>query len=177
MLPTKFRFIWTSGFRGEEFLKSANQKQESLWRPWFICIQIFKNLFLWNRLAKWTKTWKEASTKGPLWRLHISSRSVNKHCRHPSIDAFYQIAVHFGLSGFKGVEFLKIDQSETSIACGGHLGRKHLRKVLYEDCIFHPDPLTNIAATGNSCFWLVDFFKSSPLKQCDQMNRNLVGRI
>jgi hypothetical protein len=30
MLPTKFRFIWPSGFRGEEFKKSANQKQESL---------------------------------------------------------------------------------------------------------------------------------------------------
>jgi hypothetical protein len=29
MLPTKFRFIWPSGFRGEEFIKSANQKQES----------------------------------------------------------------------------------------------------------------------------------------------------
>ena len=28
MLPTKFRFIWPSGFRGE-FFKSANQKQES----------------------------------------------------------------------------------------------------------------------------------------------------
>jgi hypothetical protein len=27
MLPTKFRFIWPSGFR-EDFLKSANQKQE-----------------------------------------------------------------------------------------------------------------------------------------------------
>jgi hypothetical protein len=28
MLPTKFRFIWPNGFRGEEFIKSANQKQE-----------------------------------------------------------------------------------------------------------------------------------------------------
>jgi hypothetical protein len=28
MLPTKFRFIWPSGFRGEDFLKSVNQKQE-----------------------------------------------------------------------------------------------------------------------------------------------------
>jgi hypothetical protein len=27
MLPTKFRFIWSSGFR-EDFKKSANQKQE-----------------------------------------------------------------------------------------------------------------------------------------------------
>jgi hypothetical protein len=28
MLPTKFRFIRPSDFRGEDFLKSANQKQE-----------------------------------------------------------------------------------------------------------------------------------------------------
>jgi hypothetical protein len=28
MLPTTFRIIWPSGFRGEDFLKSANQKQE-----------------------------------------------------------------------------------------------------------------------------------------------------
>jgi hypothetical protein len=28
MLPTKFRLIWQSGFRGKDFYKSANQKQE-----------------------------------------------------------------------------------------------------------------------------------------------------
>jgi hypothetical protein len=28
MLPTKFRFIWPSGFRGEDLKKSAYQKQE-----------------------------------------------------------------------------------------------------------------------------------------------------
>jgi hypothetical protein len=28
MLHTKFRFIWPSGFRGEDFFISANQKQE-----------------------------------------------------------------------------------------------------------------------------------------------------
>jgi hypothetical protein len=31
MLPTKFRFIWPSGFRGDNFLEinqSTNQKQE-----------------------------------------------------------------------------------------------------------------------------------------------------
>jgi hypothetical protein len=28
MLLTKFPFIWPSGFRGEDFKKSANQKQE-----------------------------------------------------------------------------------------------------------------------------------------------------
>jgi hypothetical protein len=29
MLPTKFRITWPSGFRGEKFKKSANQKPES----------------------------------------------------------------------------------------------------------------------------------------------------
>jgi hypothetical protein len=29
MLPTKFRFIWSSGFKGKDLNKSANQKQES----------------------------------------------------------------------------------------------------------------------------------------------------
>jgi hypothetical protein len=28
MLPTKFRFIWPSGFRGEDLKKLANKKQE-----------------------------------------------------------------------------------------------------------------------------------------------------
>ena len=28
MLPTKLRFIWPNGFRGEDSKKSANQKQE-----------------------------------------------------------------------------------------------------------------------------------------------------
>jgi hypothetical protein len=27
IIHTKFRFIWPNGFRGEEFLKSANQKE------------------------------------------------------------------------------------------------------------------------------------------------------
>jgi hypothetical protein len=33
MLPTKFQFIWPSGFRGEHFKKSANQKQELPMKP------------------------------------------------------------------------------------------------------------------------------------------------
>jgi hypothetical protein len=34
-----------------------------------------------------------------------------------------------------------------------------------------------MAATGDSCFWLVDFIKASPLKPLGQMSRNLVGGI
>ena len=40
--------------------------------------------------------------------------------RGPSIDASYQVSVHLDM-WFQGRRFLEIDQSETRIACGGHV--------------------------------------------------------
>ena len=40
--------------------------------------------------------------------------------RGPSIDASYQVSVHLA-KRFQRKEFLKIGQSETRIACGGHV--------------------------------------------------------
>jgi hypothetical protein len=88
MLPTKLRFIWQSGFRGEDiFSKQPIRNKNCLWRP---C-------------------------------LFTDRDEMSNLYRRPAIDASYQVLVHLGKQ-FQRRRLNKIDQSETRIACGGHVG-------------------------------------------------------
>jgi hypothetical protein len=87
MLPTKCRFIWQSGFRGEDFRNRPIKNKNCLWWP---CL-------LTNR-DEMSKVYREAS-----------------------IDAFYRISVHLAMRYQRRRFFLEINQSETRMACGGHV--------------------------------------------------------
>ena len=118
MFPTKFRFIWTNGFRGEEFKKSANQKEElpvvamfvngsglneqSIQRTFHRCFlpsfgsfgqavseeKIFRNWPIRNKNCLW-------------WPCLLMDRDeISNLYRGPSIDASYQVSVHLA-EGFQ----------------------------------------------------------------------------
>jgi hypothetical protein len=87
MLPTRFRFTWQSGFRGEDIFRNQPiRNKNGLWWPYLLTD--------WNEMSN-------------LYR-------------GPSIDASNQVSVHL-TKQFQRRRLKKIGQSETTIACGGHV--------------------------------------------------------
>ena len=87
MLPTKFRFIWQSDFRKEDFVE-INQSETRIAFGRHVCQRIR------TKLATFIKGFpRMLSTKFRfIWQ-----------------------------SGFRGDDFLEINQSETRTVCGGHV--------------------------------------------------------
>jgi hypothetical protein len=117
MLPTKFRFIWQYGFRGQEFKKSANQKQESSVAAMFVngsgrnersLQRTFHRCFLpsfgsfGQAVSEKIIKNRPIRNKNCLWRpcLLMERDNMSKLYRGPSIDASYQVSVHLA-KGFQ----------------------------------------------------------------------------
>jgi hypothetical protein len=85
------------------------------------------NFLLWNCLAKWTETWWEAHMEGSVlsflkaeWKVSDTGSAHWASSSEPSIDASYKVSIHLA-KWFQRRRYLEIDQSETRIACGGHV--------------------------------------------------------
>ena len=137
MLPTKFRFIWLSGFTGEDFLKQTNQKQElpvaamffngsgqneqSLQRTFLRCfLPSFisfgqavseEKLFQKSINQKQELSMTAMFANGSKWNEHFPQRTFHR-CFLPSSVYLAKLCQR---------RFLEIDQSEKIIVCGGHV--------------------------------------------------------
>ena len=111
MLPTKFRFIWLLGFRGEDLLE-ITRKKNCLWWPCLITDRdemsnlhsrpsIDASYQVLIRLAKRFQRRRffrnrPIRNNNFLWRpcLLTNRDDMSNFHRGPSIDASYQVAVH-----------------------------------------------------------------------------------
>jgi hypothetical protein len=87
MLPTKFHFIWPSGFRGEDFWE-INQSEIRIACGGHVCYWI-----------------------GTKWAIFIEDLPLMLPTKFQFICPI----------GFRGEDLKKIVQSETRIACGSHV--------------------------------------------------------
>ena len=130
MLPTKFRFIWQSGFRGD-FLE-ITRKRNCLWWPCLLTDRDeLSNLYRGSsihasyqvsvHLAKQLQRRRFFSNqpirnKNCLWWpcLLTNQDDMSKCDRGPSIDASYLVSVYLA-EWFQRRRFLEIDRSEKEL--------------------------------------------------------------
>ena len=108
---------------------------------WYRCKVVISSIMLW--IFDWTmwyflRHWFLAHlAKGNMRYCHHLVRSASSS----SVCCYCKILIF---------------PSKTPLSIKLKLCRKYLCKVLYKECSFHPNPLTNMATTCHSCFWLVE---------------------
>ena len=124
MLPTKFRFIWPCGFRGEDFRNRPIRNKNRMWGPCLL-MELERNEYSLQRTAhrcflpSFRSFGQEVSeeknffnlpirNKNRLWRpcLLTDQDEISNLYRGPSIDASYQVLVHLA-KRFQRRRFLK----------------------------------------------------------------------
>jgi hypothetical protein len=137
VLPTKFRFIWLLGFRGEDFLE-ITRKTNCLWwscllTDWDEMNNVYRGPFIdasYQVLVHLAKRFQRRRffrnrpirNKNCLWQpclLTVQDKMINIY-RRPFIDTSYHVSFHLAMR-LQRRRFLEIDQSETRIACGSHV--------------------------------------------------------
>jgi hypothetical protein len=81
--------------------------------------------FIWSNGFRGEESKKSANQKqeSPVVAMFVNGSGQNEYrnlYRGPSIDASYQVSDHLN-KRFQRRRFLEINQSETRIACGGHV--------------------------------------------------------
>ena len=139
MLSTKFQFIWESGFSGEDFLE-INQSETRIACGGHFCKQIRTRLaiyieelpqmlpskFRFNLLSSFREESFQKSTNQkqelPVAAMFVNRSGQNEQGFLENLPQMLPTKFRFIWPiGFRGKDFLEIDQSDTRIACGGHV--------------------------------------------------------
>ena len=125
-----------------------------------------KNVLLCTRLYKYAPNLESLLTQQyvcimcTLWSDNTCVLTRFHSVKHANMQLIWSSDGHHRRFLFLIGLFLKIFSSETVKPHGQmiwNLVGSIYGKSSYKDCSFCPNLLTNIAATDNSCFWLVDF--------------------
>jgi hypothetical protein len=184
MFPTKF-----IGPRGQKIMRSPCPPNIFEWCVYFFngsrkrrsCCK-YRNKF--GQLGILVSDWlilkiHPIRNKNCLWWPYLlTDQDEISNCnRGLSIDASYQVSVILVSDWSISKNLLLWNRwPNDPKLCG-----KHLWKVLYKECSFHPDPLTNMTTTGNSCFWdqneMSNHYRGPPIDACYQVSVHLVKRF
>ena len=134
VLPTKLLFIWLLGFRREDFLLEITRNKNCLWLPCLLTdrdetnniyrrmsIYIFYQVLV-HLAMRFQRRRFFQKQELPVAAMLVSGSGRNEQslqrtvhrCFLPSFGSFAHAVLEENI-------FLKIDQSETRIVCGGHV--------------------------------------------------------